>query len=112
MLAKLPARVARAGCRQGVGDGESVDPTAADALAIAHYADPHTPQQADVHDPQGLAPGQNVSSAPTHNPGNDARVRGMVCSVDHKRMACEREHIVCGRVAVHFLPDSCRVEPL
>lgn len=112
MLAEMPALVAWAERMQGIGHGESVDMTAADALDIARRNDPQTPEQADPHDPQGLTPGQSVSIAPTHSPGNDAAVQGTVRSVDRNRIAIEREHESCGRVAVHFPRVGYRVTPV
>lgn len=112
LLAEFPALLAWAVRMQDIGHGVFSDITPTQALEIARQSESQTPQHADDNDPQGLVPGQQVSVAPMHSPGDEPAVRGLVRWVDMNRIAIEREHDSCGSVVVHFPRVGYRVTRL
>jgi hypothetical protein len=72
---------------------------AEEALRLAASAEPKTPPREDPQDPEGLAPGAQVSITPE---GGGAEVEGRVLSVLQEVVAVERHDVQIGRVAVHF----------
>lgn len=112
LLAEFPALLAWAERMQSIGHGTSTDMTPAQSLEIARKSESQTPQHADDNDPQDLAPGQKVSVAPMHSPGDEPAVHGVVRWVDMNRIAIEREDERCGLVVVHFPRVGYRVTRL
>lgn len=110
LLAEFPALEAWEGRVRAIGHGTPKEMTAADALAIAHGAEPATPEHADARDPQGLRPGMTVSVVPVTDSG-DPPVAGRVRFVDRETIALLREDARVGTVCVHFPRVGYRVTP-
>lgn len=108
LLAQFPALEAWETRVQAVGHGTPTDLDSKAALAIAHAADPETPEAVDPDDPQGLAHGTNVTVAPLGG-GGDPSVAGTVRYVDRDTIAILRDDPQVGRVCVHFPRVGFRV---
>lgn len=83
-----------------LGEGERVDCSAADAIAIAHAATPGPSLGCDADDAQALAIGAAVEVTP-----DDTRrggVRGTVHGVTARGISVLRTDPRCGEVVVHF----------
>jgi glutathione S-transferase len=94
-----------------IGHGRPEDMGSREALEIARSAMPETPEQADPHDPQGLAPGQRVGVAPDVD-GGDPSVEGRVVSVGIDTISIARSAPEVGDVVVHFPRVGYRVTQL
>lgn len=94
-LAAWMARIA------AVGHGRSEPLAAADALAVAHAAEPAPlPYASDAQDPSGLRVGDAVSVMATTN-GTET-ITGRIAGISRTRVSLYREAAEVGRVAVHF----------
>ncbi|MFZ5557196.1 MAG: glutathione S-transferase family protein [Pseudomonadota bacterium] len=110
LLAEFPALEAWEQRVKAIGHGESGPMTAAEALDVARAAEPATPEQADLLDPQDLAPGIAASVVPVTDSGDPA-VTGVIRLVDRERVALLRDDPRVGTVCVHFPRVGYRVAP-
>ncbi|MEM8793028.1 MAG: glutathione S-transferase family protein [Pseudomonadota bacterium] len=94
-----------------IGHGDRSDLAAAEALDIARDAVTETPETADPHDPQKLAPGDFVSISPDLDGGEQA-VEGRIRAVTANMVAILREDDRVGEVCVHFPRAGYRVTRL
>ena len=84
-----------------IGHGDISDMDAGEALEIARDAESATPEQGDDQDPQGLAPGQDITVTPLGD-GGDPSVSGTLRYVDRETVAIMRHDKRVGDVCVHF----------
>jgi glutathione S-transferase len=94
---------------RAIGQGNASSMSAETALAAALDAEPDTPEQTDPRDPQGLAPGIDVTIAPDLDGGEEA-VTGRLHSVGRDTVAILREDPRVGRVCVHFPRAGYRID--
>ncbi|MCH8951222.1 MAG: glutathione S-transferase family protein [Proteobacteria bacterium] len=107
-LAQFPALEAWEARVRAIGHGRPTAMDAEAALAVARTAQPETQEAADAHDPQGLAPGMEVTIAPDLDGGEEA-VAGTIRAVNRETVAVLREDPRAGRVCVHFPRVGYRV---
>lgn len=107
-LAEFPALLAWAERMEAIGHGTFTVMTPQQALAVAKAAEPITPEQNDLRDPQGLKPGMAISVQPLTDSGEHPVV-GRVHAVSRDTIVVAREHELCGAVVVHFPRVGYRV---
>jgi glutathione S-transferase len=109
-LEQFPSLVAWEARMAEIGHGTPTPMTAEAAQAVATAAEPDTPEEADPGDPQGLAPGKEVTVAPDLDGGEEA-VAGRIRRVSADTIAILRDDPVAGRLCVHFPRAGYRVTP-
>ena len=93
---------------EALGHGTSTSTTPEAAIAIARDTAIATIETSDPNDPQGLAPGMQVTVAPDLDGGEQA-VSGTVRLVERDQIAIDREDPRAGQVCVHFPRAGYRV---
>jgi glutathione S-transferase len=83
-----------------IGHGRRREIDAAQALAIAHAAEPDAPTGVDPADPSGLHAGQRVTVTPDDY--GKVPVAGELVTLDARRVAVRRRDERAGEVVVHF----------
>lgn len=111
LLDQFPHLVAWEKRVAAIGHGRALDLDGKQALEIARGATPHTSEQADPGDPQGLAPGQMVAVVPDVD-GGDPAVEGRIVAVSANGIALARCSAEVGDIVVHFPRVGYRVTPL
>ena len=91
-----------------IGHGRPTDMDSKEALAVAAAATPQSRVGSDPRDPQGLAPGLDVTVTPDGD-GGDPSVQGRVVGVDIDTIAIARADPGIGEVVVHFPRVGYRV---
>lgn len=94
-----------------IGHGSPSDMTTAESYQVAKAASRQTAEKADPDDPQGLAPGMDVTVVQISDSG-DPKVRGTVRAVDRDSIAIDRDTDGAGRVCIHFPRVGYRVSPV
>lgn len=94
-----------------IGHGHPQAMGSDEALEVARSAVPETTEHEDPQDPQGLAPGLQVSVAPDGH-GGDPSVEGRIVGVAMDHIAIARSAPEVGDVVVHFPRVGYRVTPL
>ena len=108
-LSEFPALEGWEARIRAIGHGTISEISAEAALAVARAAEPETAVQADPGDPQGLAPGMDVTVAPDLDGGEEA-VAGRVRAGSRETIAILRDDPQVGRVCVHFPRVGYRIE--
>ncbi len=108
LLDELPLICAWMDRMRAIGQGAPSPMSPTESLSVALASEPATPVAGDERDPQGLAPGQQVSVIAL-NASSETPVVGVVRAVSRDTIALLREHPACGHVAVHFPRVGYRV---
>jgi glutathione S-transferase len=107
LLAPFPAIDAWSKRMEAIGRGDRVELDAKDALAIAAAAEPEDGDGVDENPFHDFETGDDVIVVPDDY-GFDP-VRGKLVTLDHRRIAVERNDSALGRTAVHFPRAGYRV---
>lgn len=107
-LGEFPKLVAWYGRTKALGHGTPTPMTAAEALEIARKSETIIRPTEDPRDPQGLKPGMKVSVGPLTDTG-EKLVEGTVRAVSRDTLVIDHEHVLCGKVAIHFPRVGYRV---
>jgi len=110
-LAEFPMLAAWATRMEAIGHGSPSTCTIAESYAAAKDSEPQTAEASDAHDPQGLAPGMEVSIIQVTDSGDPA-VRGIVHAVSCDEIALLRKTKGAGMVCVHFPRVGYKVDLL
>jgi glutathione S-transferase len=109
MLAEFPATRVWETRMRAIGHATSTEISTAAALKIATRATPQTAERADINDPNGRKPGDQVQVMPDDY--GKIGVRGEIVALSSQHIAIRRTDPVAGEVVVHFPRAGFLVAP-
>jgi glutathione S-transferase len=109
MLAEFPATKNWEARMRAIGHGTSVEMSTAAALDIGTRATPETAELADIHDPNGRKPGDQVQVMPDDY--GKIGVRGEIVALSAQHIAIRRHDPIAGEIVVHFPRAGFLVQP-
>jgi glutathione S-transferase len=109
MLAEFPATKNWEARMRAIGHGTSKEMSTAAALDIGTRATPETAELADIHDPNGRKPGDQVQVMPDDY--GKIGVRGEIVALSAQHIAIRRHDPIAGEIVVHFPRAGFLVQP-
>jgi glutathione S-transferase len=109
MLAEFPATKDWEARMRAIGHGTSKEMSTAAALDIGTRATPETAELADIHDPNGRKPGDQVQIMPDDY--GKIGVRGEIVALSAQHIAIRRHDPIAGEIVVHFPRAGFLVQP-
>ena len=100
MLAEFPATKNWEARMRAIGHGTSTEISTAAALEIGTRATPTTAELADINDPNGRKPGDQVQVMPDDY--GKIGVRGEIVALSSQHIAIRRHDPIAGEIVVHF----------
>ena len=100
VLAEFPATKGWETRMREIGHGASTDMSTAAALEIGTRATPTTAELADINDPNGRKPGDQVQVMPDDY--GKIGVRGEIIALSSQHIAIRRQDPIAGEIVVHF----------
>ncbi|WKA28919.1 glutathione S-transferase family protein [Bradyrhizobium roseum] len=100
VLAEFPATKGWETRMRGIGHGTSTEMSTAAALEIGTRATPTTAELADINDPNGRKPGDQVQVMPDDY--GKIGVRGEIVALSSQHIAIRRHDPIAGEMVVHF----------